>query len=170
MLGRKPSRRRRGVHLVECALVFPIFMTLVVGMVVLGMAVFRYQQVAYLAREGARWASVRGAQYQRELNPYGKAGLPLAATAADIRDHVISRSTALRTSPDLLDVAVSWDTSNEPFHVLKDSNGLPKLDANGSVIRVGNTVSVTVSYRWTAEAGSFRPITLTSTSRVPMSY
>ena len=34
-----------------------------VGTVVLGLAVFRYEQLQALAREGARYASVHGPQY-----------------------------------------------------------------------------------------------------------
>ena len=54
---------RRGVSAVEAAVVYPITILLLLGTVVLGLGVFRYQQLQCLAREGARYASVHGPQY-----------------------------------------------------------------------------------------------------------
>jgi Flp pilus assembly protein TadG len=54
---------RRGTSAVEAAVVFPITMLLLVGGMVLGVGVFRYEQLQSLAREGARYASVRGPDY-----------------------------------------------------------------------------------------------------------
>lgn len=53
--------RRRGAALVEAAVVLPVFLLLVVGGVVLGLGLFRYQEIAHLARESARWASLQDA-------------------------------------------------------------------------------------------------------------
>ena len=44
-------------------MVYPVTILLLLGTVVLGLGVFRYQQVQCLAREGARYASVHGPQY-----------------------------------------------------------------------------------------------------------
>ena len=63
MIRRKPSRRRRGMSIVECAAIFPVTILLLMGTVIMGLGVFRYQQVQSLAREGARYASVRGPGY-----------------------------------------------------------------------------------------------------------
>src|SRR5262245_805380 len=65
MLFHSPARRR-GAHLVECAIIFNLVLVLLIGLVVGAMGVFRYQQMAYLAREAARYAAVHGGQYQRE--------------------------------------------------------------------------------------------------------
>jgi Flp pilus assembly protein TadG len=51
------------VSAVECAVVYPVTMLLLMGSLILGMGVFRYQQLQSLAREGARYASVCGANY-----------------------------------------------------------------------------------------------------------
>src|SRR5262249_60834720 len=50
---RVSSPKRRGVVTVEAALVFPIVILLLLGLIVGAMGIFRYQQVAWLAREGA---------------------------------------------------------------------------------------------------------------------
>src|SRR5262249_53532830 len=62
------SQRRSGAVLVESALVYPIAFLLMLGLVVMGVGVFRYQEVSHLAREAARWASTHGAQYRKDMN------------------------------------------------------------------------------------------------------
>jgi len=58
----RPCRRRlrRGATAIELALVLMLFLTLVLGMLDLGIAVFRYHIVAEAARQGARRAIVHG--------------------------------------------------------------------------------------------------------------
>lgn len=50
---------RRGTVLVESAVVYPVVFLIVVSIILLGTAVFRFQQVAHIAREASRWASVQ---------------------------------------------------------------------------------------------------------------
>jgi hypothetical protein len=50
-----------GQAMVELALVFPLFITVLCGIVILGLGVFYQQQVTNAAREGARYASVHSA-------------------------------------------------------------------------------------------------------------
>jgi Flp pilus assembly protein TadG len=107
---------------VEFAFVAPVFFLFVVGLVVGGFGVFRYQQIASLAREGARYASVHGAKYQQVT------GYP-AATPQDIFNNVIlPGSVAL--DPTQLSYNVTWNTDN----------------------RQGSTVTVQVTYQWVSEA------------------
>jgi hypothetical protein len=51
------------MSVVESAVVYPVTILLLVGTVVVGLGVFRYQQLQSLAREGARYASVHGPAY-----------------------------------------------------------------------------------------------------------
>jgi Flp pilus assembly protein TadG len=53
-------RRQRGQTLVEFAMVIPIFLALVLGIIDLGRVIWANDVLASAAREGARWASVRG--------------------------------------------------------------------------------------------------------------
>jgi hypothetical protein len=121
---------------------------LTLAVIIVGLGVFRYMQMSYLAREGARWASVRGAQYASELNK-------TAASVADIQNYIKNKAGGL--DPNALDISVSWNTSNAQTH--KNGSGQP----------VQNTVSVTITYDWVPEA-YFNGITLSSTATVPMSY
>ena len=61
LAGTRARSRRRGAARVEAAVVLPVFLLLVVGGVVLGLGIFRYQEIAHLARESARWASLQDA-------------------------------------------------------------------------------------------------------------
>jgi hypothetical protein len=124
-------------------------MLLIFGLIVGGLGVFRYHQVASLSREAARYAAVRGLDYYRETgNP--------AATKESIRDEVIlAKAAGLDKSK--LTSDVTWDSSNAPKEVKQDLT-----------VKI-NVVTVTVSYQWMPEA-YFGGVTLTSTSHMPMSH
>src|SRR6188474_572224 len=104
--------RCRGTTTVEFAITCPIVFFLVFAIIVGGMGVFRYQSVAALAREGARWASVHGGQYAKEKNQP-------AATAADIYTNAIAPG-AVGLDPSKLSYTVSWNQNNMPLYVNDD--------------------------------------------------
>jgi Flp pilus assembly protein TadG len=144
---RNSNRHRRGSTMVETALVLPVVLMLTLGTCVVGLGIYRYEQVASLAREGARYASVHGTQYASDT---GNA----AATAATIyQNAILPMAVGLDTTN--LTSSVTWNTSNSP------TSGSPP---------VYNNVSVTVTYQWTPELYITGPINLTSTSVMPMSY
>ena len=58
---------RRGATLVEAAIVLPVFLLLVFGIIELGLAVARYNMLAEVARDGARMAIVHGADAPPEM-------------------------------------------------------------------------------------------------------
>lgn len=60
-LRRRTGRRSRGQALVELALVFPLFVMVFFGIIVLGIGVFYQQQITNAAREAARFASIHSA-------------------------------------------------------------------------------------------------------------
>ena len=68
-----PSRRakagRRGASMVEMAIVLPVFLTLVLGMLDLSIAVLRTHVLANAAREGCRKAMVHGSLSVEEWGP-----------------------------------------------------------------------------------------------------
>jgi Flp pilus assembly protein TadG len=149
---RLKSTIRPAAIVIELAVIGPITFLLLLGLLIGGMGIFRYQEVASLAREASRWASVHGTQYQQDT------GYP-AATAQDVYNNVIApNATSLDKSK--LSYSVTWNTSNSPYHTF--------IDPNNQVAAVANTVTVTVTYQWIPEA-YLGGITLTSTSTVPMS-
>ena len=149
-------RRRPAAALIENAFVLSVLFFLLVGITIGGISIMRYQEVAALAREGARWASVHGGQYQAET---GKA----AATQASIDTYI--RSLAVGLDPHQLQpTVVTWNTSNMPTRYNPNSNPPGQL--------IANTVSVTVNYTWSPGLilNWLGTITLTSTSVMPMEY
>jgi Flp pilus assembly protein TadG len=116
------SQRRRGATVVECALVFPVFIGLVFGLVVGGMGVFYYQEVASLAREGARYAAVHGAQYAQVT------GRP-PATPQDVYNNAIAPKLVV-FQPNQINYSVTWNPDNNQ----------------------GSLVTVQVTYHWIPEA------------------
>lgn len=64
MLRRRQLPRRRGQALVEFALVLPLFLMTLTGIIVLGIGVFYQQQVTNAAREAARYAAIHSATAQ----------------------------------------------------------------------------------------------------------
>jgi Flp pilus assembly protein TadG len=148
----RDRRSRPGATLVESGLVLSAAFLLIVGLVVLGLGVFRYQQTAAVAREAARWASVHGGLYAQET------GQP-AATQQSVKNQVIPRySTGL--DPNSITVfTVTWDNASE----------MPLFYDSANQVWKSNAVHVTISYQWIPEA-FLGGITLTSTSEMPMSY
>jgi Flp pilus assembly protein TadG len=143
--------RRRGTSTVEFAITCPIVFFLIFAIIVGGLGVFRYQEIAAAAREGARWASVHGGQYAEEKN------LP-AATAADVYNNAIVPA-AFGLDLAKLSYTVTWNQNNMPFSV-----------TNSAQAPIGNTVTVTVNYQWVPEMYLVGPFNLTSTSTAQMMY
>ncbi len=162
MVRRSHPGRRRGALMVESAVVYPLFFVLLFGLVVGGMGVFRYQQVACQAHEAARYACVRGSQWAQQTGKtsptsaeiYQSAVVPVAAgmdtTKLSIRVQWIDESTGTATD---WDQAGKWPTST-----------------TGSGDQVTNRVRVTVTYRWSPEFFFLGAITLTGVSEIPMAY
>jgi len=69
-----------GQTIVEFALSALLFFTLLFGTIELGMLIWRYNMVANLAQEGARWASVRGSTSS------------IPASNSDVQTHVQGRA------------------------------------------------------------------------------
>ena len=118
----RPRRARRGAAILEFSLALPVLLVLTLGTVVLALGVSQYQTVAMLAREGARWASVHGAEYQQ------KTGKP-AVTALDVYNNaILPRAASL--NPSDITYRVTWAPDNQP----------------------GSTVTVTVQCHWVPQA------------------
>lgn len=139
---------RKGGTLIEFAIVAPLAFLLLLGLIVGGLGVARYQQIAYLAREASRYASVHGSQYAADT------GHP-AATSTMVYDSVIARK-AVGLDLSRLTYSVTWNTSNAQYHTVGGA-------------KVANTVSVALSYVWIP--GMYVPSqTMRSTSVAVMSF
>jgi Flp pilus assembly protein TadG len=115
------QRKRDGVTVVECAVIFPIVFLLLAGCIIAGIGVFRYQEISALSREGARYASVRGAYYEFHT---GKK----ATTPQEVYDNAILPKAVILDQT-RLSYSVTWSPDN----------------------RLGGNVTVTVNYFWIPE-------------------
>jgi hypothetical protein len=114
--------RRRGVSIVEAAVVYPVTLLILIGTVVVGLGVFRFEQLQSLAREGARYASVRGPDYVASGSGTSE------ASTSDVMNYLNQSGLALGLQG-LSCTSVSYSSTTLPC-----------------------TVSVTLSYTWTPGA------------------
>jgi Flp pilus assembly protein TadG len=144
--------QRRGGACIEFALVAPVALFLILAIFIGGLGVFHNQQISFLSREAARYASVHGAQYAQDTNKS-------AATAASIYTNAIAPNAS---GLDLtkLTYAVTWNTSNAQFR---------SVTVNGVTTKVANTVTVTINYQWIPQL-YLGGINMSSTSVATMSY
>ncbi len=82
-------RRERGASLPETAIVMSVLLALTFGIIDFGRAMYTYSFVAQMAREGARWAIVRGSQ---SCSNSGNNLPQCNASAAQIKSYVQSLS------------------------------------------------------------------------------
>jgi Flp pilus assembly protein TadG len=159
---RRPPSRRRAALAVEAAFVYPVLFLLLLGLVVGGVGVLRYQQAACLAQEAARWASARGADYQKDTgNP--------SPSRQDIVNAAVLPLTA-GMDPAALDVRVQWidGTTGRAYDWDSSSKAVTGTAANGAPVT--NRVRVTVTYRWLPAVAFVGPLSLSSTAELPMSF
>ena len=143
MIPKRDRPDRRGAAMLEAAVVYPVTMLLLIGTVVLGIAVFRYEQVQSLAREGARYASVHGPTYASEQNAS-------YATNATVLSYIESLAVGMQSSD--LSCTVTW-APNPP------TTSTPSI------------VTVQLSYSWVPEAYfKKQAVSLTASSSMPVTY
>ena len=93
-------RDRRGVAALEFALIAPALFLLTVGIIDVGRMMWTASTLDHAAREGARYATVRGAQSVQPTN------------AAEVQAFVVDR--AIGVNPANLSVSVDWSPDGNP--------------------------------------------------------
>jgi Flp pilus assembly protein TadG len=158
------TTKRRGALMVEAAFVHPIMLILIFMIIIGGMGVFRYQQVACQAREAARWTAVRGSDWRHQT------GKPFPTTNDILNKAVLPYAAGM--NPKSLSLQVEW---------IDEVNGKGKAEDWDSAAKhpksvdndnrsVSNRVRVTVTYQWSPEFFIVGAIKLRSTSEIAMSY
>jgi hypothetical protein len=92
-------REQTGQTLVEFTLIFLLFIMLLFGIVEGGRLIYDFGIVSQAAREGVRYASVRGSTCKLPGGP------SCTATEAEIKNYVVGKAIGLLTTAN---VAVSW--------------------------------------------------------------
>ena len=122
----------RGGELIEFAIAALLFFSLLFGIMEFGRAIWIYGTTAHAAREGARYAIVRGAESGR------------AASASDVATYVQGVLAGMQCSP----ANTTWSPDNKP----------------------GSVVTVQVNCPFSPAYAVLPAITLTSTSKMVISY
>ena len=103
MLERLRSHRTRGQDLVEYALVLPVLMLMLLGIIEFSVIVWSYDTIASAAREGARYGII----HPEEATPGGK-------VEALVRARALGLPGALAVTPsedgEAVEVEVTYDT------------------------------------------------------------
>lgn len=162
MTHRPPARRRRGAVALETAIVYPAMVFLLLLLIVGGMGVHRYQQVACLAREAARWASVRGTDYQKETG-----------NSPPTRQEILQKAVlplATGMDPEKLTLQVHWIDSATGEVVEWDNSAKAPATLTAGDEPVASRLRVTVTYQWSPELLLTGPLTLRSVAEAPMTF
>ena len=98
------GREERGVEIVEFALISILFFALMFGIMEFSRAIWIYGSVAHVAREGSRFAIVRGSESGR------------MATATDVTNHVNMTAAGMTG----LTVTTTWtDPNKDPGSIVE---------------------------------------------------
>jgi Flp pilus assembly protein TadG len=137
-------KRRAGAMAAEAAIVLPVLLFMLLAIVVGGLGVFRHQLVVCQAREAARYVSVRGADWQSDMD------VKMALSADEVVQKVV---LPLAQTMDASQLTVTVEWVNQGTGVVKDWDASPRhvksLNAVGEYVT--NTVRVTVRYHWVPE-------------------
>jgi len=149
--GLRRLRREGGAGLVEYALVFIPFMTMLFGICGFGLALYDYHFVSHAAREATRWAAVNGRTCASDST------CTAPATAADIQNYV-AQITPSGINPNNLTVTASWPSTD----------GICATFSNAP----GCAVQVQVSYSYTfiLPLIGINPLQLSSTSEMIIAH
>jgi Flp pilus assembly protein TadG len=154
-----PTRRRGGATVVEFAIIGSVTVLLMFGLIIGGLGIFRYQEMAWLARDAARYACVHGSGYQSDT---GNA----SPTQNQIQSLMQAKAAGLKAAS--LTVQVQWIDMNTGTVTPWDSSSKAITTVAATGQNINAHVRVTVSYPWIPEALWKGPINLSSTSEIPM--
>jgi Flp pilus assembly protein TadG len=104
---RRSCQPRRGTHIVELALILPVFLIFIFATLDFAQIMWAYGTVSEAARTGARYAMVHGSMASSPVGP--------SANDSTVQTQVQNNALALDTSS--LTVTSSWpDGDNKPNH------------------------------------------------------
>jgi hypothetical protein len=151
---RRPFAQRRrspGQSLVEFALVLPIFLLLLFGLIDGARLIYQHTVLSQAAREGARVASVEASWIGKSGSGCGTAGGPVCpATVAAMRTNVLAAA----------------NRNIQPFTPLTNANLQTRCDPSGGT-PTGNWNATTCSSNGTGNVASVR-VTSTFTAITPI--
>ena len=125
-----------GQSIVEAAVSMGLLLCMVIGVMEGGWLLYAYHYTAYTAREGARWATVRGSAC---ANTTVATAMPCPVLASDVQTYVVGMSSAALIKLQPSDVSVSWQIA---------PNGTAPCSPSTQCNNPGDQVVVKVSYNF----------------------
>ena len=139
-------RYQHGVAAVESAIVAPLFILLLLVILDGSRMIYAYSAISHAAREGVRYAVVRGSEAGQDYRRINDA----PATASQIESHVLQRSQPL----DSITVTTTWSLDSQQ-QITKDP---------------GQVVTVEVSHDFVSVTPFLPSVTLSSISSTVIYY
>jgi hypothetical protein len=159
---RRLFRDRSGQSLVEFALVFPIFMLLLFGLIDGGRLVYQHSVLSQAAREGARLASVEASWIGVSDPGCGSAGGPVCPA------NVTAMETDIISAANRMIAPFASIASADVFVRCDPSGGAPSGNWTGTSCS-SNTTGHVASVRVTGTFRAITPIVSQIVGIVPMS-
>ena len=145
---------QRGSTLVETAIVMSVLLAIVFGVIDFGRALYTYDFVGTIAREGARWAIVRGSECSNNVPGLNDCN----ATAAQVQSYVQSLSEGATVASK---IAVNTSTS-----FMWPGTGCPSGSASNNSPGCNVVVQVTYPFSFMLPFLPKSTINMTSTSEM----
>jgi Flp pilus assembly protein TadG len=159
--GFRPLKGEAGGALVEYALIFMVFMTMLLGIFDFCRALYAYHFVSNAAREATRWAAVNGNACGGDSSCNGVYGMNSGpASQTDIQNYVKNHAP-LGIDPTKLTTTPSWPVQAKGPTICTTTQNAQ-----------GCTVEVTVSYSFTFNFPFVHtnPVTLSSASEMIIAH
>ena len=182
-LGRKGKRIRceEGASLVEMAIAASIYLSLFFGIIEICLALYAYNFVSDAAREGTRYAVIRG-----EYSCYPNAAFPncnlqpsnITSTTNPSGNPVLQFIESLQypgLNPNNLTTTVTWwvGTQNASGNTSWTTACTGSVDSNGNACNAeGNAVRVVVTYHFPLSIPWLKApiLSVSSTSQMPINF
>jgi Flp pilus assembly protein TadG len=146
VLGVPRDERPRGQAMVELALVLPLFVMLLVGIIVLGIGVFYQQQMTNAAREAARYASIHSATAMcPTVSTLGPTAPPRTYSPCDTPASswpfmtAAGRQLVFGLPPSAVNVAACWSGYREDTTNAYDAPPPGNYDISSSTVTIAST-------------------------------
>lgn len=126
----RSKNRRRGAALIEFAFVGLLFLTLVLGMLQLGIYLNATNSLWNLSREGARFAAIQASTNNNanaDIDAYVRSILPPTLDTKDLTIDIVPNAPAQRISRSQVTVRLTYDMHRKIF-LIPSNNKQPSAD------------------------------------------
>ena len=144
----------RGQATVEMALASMIMLSMFIGIIEMALALYTYNFISEAAREGARYAMVRGSSCTSLTN--------CGATPAQIQTYLQSLSLGGTASATNMTVSTTWLSASTTIPTTWTSCGTTECNAPGNAVQVRVTYAFPLTLPWLAKT----TLNMSSTSQM----